>query len=563
MIHKNMEGGSISFDGFAGMDASTPFGAGKALLLKNFRLLSDGSLEKREGYRHLATLSDVARGSYLLNEGGEQALLLVAGSKLYRVSLDDGQVKSASVFSRTEGNVTFLPMEDALYLLDGNRLYRYDGGVAVTAGQAYQAVGGTNWPIDSMTPTKIEESPNLLTGLLSYEYEGAERITFLHLATPVEEVISLHIGQTLIPSREYYLSEDRKTIHMKAVWDGFYRPVYVTVKAMSNPDILTSRSCFSYERGGEKSLLLYGGEEGRVYESRRPTGGGEGFPVYFTSDGEWQVEGGAVQSLCRVGKQTLIASEDGLRLTKEVVVANQPPAISTVTTDIGCSAPDGVVAMDEETLLVVGGGGVYRVQIDPSLQKECVIKLISKPIESAMGQDFLTAARVCRDPASGEVWFADPSGKGEVFLYRPDGEYWRIYDGIRADRLWSVGGRTVFLDGHYLNAFAADAKADEAAYGTQEIMGVFKSHYLDFGKPESDKRLSGLLVLAALDGGALEVRASDGGYLAEFTVGDNACPTFPYLYEKHLHSGRFRFASFELRAAGAVRQRIFGAKVFV
>lgn len=560
MINKNIAGKTASFDGFAGMDSSTPFGSESTYGLKNFRLLADGSLEKREGYRHLATLSDAARGRYLLREGGESALLVAAGSELYRIPLGEGEAEHASVFSRTEGQVIFLPMEDALYLLDGDRLYRYDGGVSLTAGEAYVPMGGKGWQPNSWEKEKPDEMPNLLSGLLRYEYEPDEEISFLNFGIPVDEVISFDLEQYSMPSYLYSLTEDRRGIRLAQATEGRGRSVYVTVRVSHAENLLGTHGRFVCEDG---TLLLYGGREGRVYASRRPEGEGTGFPVYFPSDAVWQVGGGVVQSLCRVGKQLMIFSEDGLRLTREEVVSGKTPSVATLTTSIGCSAPDGAVALDEDKFLVVGGGGVYRVQVDPSLERECSWERVSRPVDRAFGKAFLTGASVCRHPAMSEVWFADPSGAGEVFIYRPEDKLWYVFGEVRADALLECGGRMLFLEGQFLNRFEEELVQDRASYGTLDIEARFRSGYFDFGAPESDKRLSGLLLLASLDGGAVEVRLSDGGYVAELTVEGASHPTFPYLYERTLKSGRFRFASLELRAAGAAKQRIFGAKVFV
>ena len=563
MINKNIVGRTVSFDGFGGMDSSTPFGGEATYSLKNFRLLPDGSLEKREGYRHLATLSDAARGRYLLREGGDSVLLCVAGSELYRIPLDGGEVESASVFSRTEGNVLFLPVEGVLYLLDGDRLYRYDGGVKLTSGQAYLPVGGKNWEVNTMSRSTPSEYPNLLTGLSVYEYEYADEIDYLHFAIPVDEVVAFYMGQAMMPPSSYSLAADRKGIYMNGTQEGHGNSARVIVRAGAHEGLLACRGSFLYEGEDESTLLLYGGEAGRVYARRTPEGGGTGFPVYFPSDAVWKLEGGAVQSLCRVGKQVMIFSEDGLRLTRETANLSKPPAVVTLTTSVGCSAFGGAVPLDKDKFLFVGGGGVYRVEIDPSLERECELERVSRPIERAVGERFLTGAAVCRHPACEEVWFADPSGAGEVFIYRPEDKLWYVFGEVRADALVESGGRMLFLEGQYVNLFEDGLVQDHAPYGTLDVDARFKSGYFDLGAPESDKRLSGVLLLASLDGGAIEVRLADGGYVAELTVEGAAHPTFPYLYERTLKSGRFRFASLELRAAGAARQRIFGAKVFV
>lgn len=570
MINKNIAGRAASFDGFAGMDASTPFGKGKTFSLRNFRLLPDGSIEKREGYRHLATLPDAARAVSVWEEDDEQVLLCVAGSYLCRVS-EGGEVTSASVFSATEGNALFLRYGGELYILDGDRLYRYEGGVSVTAGEAYIPHLGKDWSCGSETPGGEYESPNLLSRRAYITYKSKDVYIYTcYFDRKVASVDQVYIGTQKVSPENYSLEDGIKLSFSPGIQvSGRTLKVHVTLDCDS--DLFSATKSFLFEGLENNKLFLYGGDSGSSiysgYAVADPTVTqvtDTSFPLYFPGSMTHAFsEGGQVNAVERLGRRLLVFSERGIYISKEAADAGGALEFAMLSKSVGCSSPEGLLVLSDDEVLSVDGSGVLRVTIDPSMERDPIIKRLSDAVRPAFGGAFLTGARLCYFRTRGEIWFADPSGGGEVFVYSMDGNCWYIYDGIRADHLLMCWGKVVFLEGQFINCFDEESKVDVASYGEAEINARFKSHYVDFGAPESDKRLAGLLMLATLDGGALEVRFSDGGYLAEFTVEGGAHPTFPYLYEKHLRSGRFRFASLELRAAGVARQRIFGAKVLV
>lgn len=565
MINKNIAGRAVSFDGFAGMDASTPFGKGKTFSLRNFRLLPDGSIEKREGYRHLATLPDAARAVSVWQEGGEQVLLCVAGSYLCRVT-EGGEVASASVFSATEGKALFLRYGGALYILDGDRLYRYEGGVSVTAGEAYIPQLGFEWACGSADPGAEYEAQNLLSRRAYITYKTKDVYIYnCYFDRKVASVDEVYIGTDKISPANYTLEDGIKLVFYPGVLANS-RTLTVHVTLAGDSELLSATGAFLFEGLEADTLFLYGGDKGdTVYSGHAAARATDKtFPLYFPSSmARAFPDGGRVNAVQRLGRRLLVFSEKGIYISKEEADAGGALEFMMLSKSVGCSSPEGLLVLSDDEVLSVDESGILRITIDPYMERDPIVKRLSDTARTAFGVGFLTGARPCYLRTEDEVWFADPSGAGEVFVYRVDGGYWYVYDGIRADQFLSCFGKVLFLEGQFVNLFDEGCKTDAASYGETEIAARFKSHYVDFGAPEADKRLAGLLVLAALDGGALEVRLSDGGYLAEFTVEGGAYPTFPYLYEKHLRSGRFRFASLELRAAGAARQRIFGAKVFV
>ena len=92
--------------GFGGIDAASPYGDGRmAYDMKNFKVLPDGSLVKRDGFAVLASLPEAVRGLYVLHEESGDFILAVAGSALYRISVADGTSESAEVLTSFAGRV--------------------------------------------------------------------------------------------------------------------------------------------------------------------------------------------------------------------------------------------------------------------------------------------------------------------------------------------------------------------------------------------------------------------------------------------------------------------------
>lgn len=574
MINKNIANKTASFDGFSGMDSSSPFGKGKTFRLENLRLLSDGSLEKREGYRHLASLPDTVRGVYRYEDGGEEVLLCVAGSYLCRVTRHS-EPDASVAFLETLGEVLFFELGGALYIQDGERLYRYEGGTSVTAGEAYIPLLGNGWLSDTPSPGEVYESPNALTDKVCIRYEKGNISTALWYCCfdrPMVSIERVQYGATVVDPAEYRLLEGGMRLNFpKGVYVGNEQlVVWATLADPSLPAVPTGAMRWRGE-GADRSFLYGGRDPSRLCADRAVSDASATgleeipyFPVYYPLELARSFgEGKQITALRRVEDRLLVFSESETYSSLDPVEEDAPMDFVRVTDSFGCTAPEGVAAIGDNRLLLVEANGVYCLEVDPALERDCEVKRVSGDVEAAWGADFSAHAAVCYVRRREEVWFADPSGAGEVFIYRPTDGCWYCFTGIEADYLLLLEGEPVFAGGTEVCAFDRDARMDEAAYGETEIRGVFRSHFLDFGAPESDKRLEGLLLLADLDGGTLEVRLSDGGYLAEFSVEGDAHPTFPYLYERHLRSGRFRFASLELRAAGAARQRIFGAKVFV
>ncbi len=576
MINKNMQHKSAVFDGFGGMDASAAFGSA-TVELRNFRPLPDGSIQKREGYRHLCTLPDAPRASYVTLDGGDEVLLALCGNRLCRVRKSDGALTVGDpVFLTAEGDAVFFFYRDALYILDGETFYRWEGGTDVTVGEAYIPLIGKEWIADTREVGEPNEELNLLNRRAVYSYvskfEGEENsyITQMFFDRAVESVDGIVLDGALCDPSSYTLASDRKSVRFNrtVLTDTTPVRVYVTLDhptpALAARGVYVHRSIFTEKLfffGTARPDMLYS-QTRHAFAERTDMGDGTSFPLYVPASGVCAFDTGeSIRVLTRMAGRLLVFTDHGIHVSKALLDAMTVADFLPICTSVGCAVADGVTFLDGDSALTVDARGLYRVDMDEDLLRPCVLREMSGGIRDAVAAGFFTRARMCVFRTRGEVWLGDPL-LGEVYVLRLDGGAWSVFDGIRADRIFDFFGDAAFLEGQFLCVFDESLTTDEPSYGSLPIAARYKSGYFDLGHPESDKRASGLLVLGSFDGGSLEVRLSDRGSLAEAVL-EGSLSHAPHLYERDLRTARFRYARLEMRAEDAARQRIYRAQVFI
>ena len=102
-------------DGFAGLGDTGALGKNAATEMRNFRLLGDGTLEKRCGWNRFATLNGEIRGVWQGALNATPLLLIAAGNTVYRMD-QTTPIQVGSLGSNT-GHVSFVPYRNHLYLI--------------------------------------------------------------------------------------------------------------------------------------------------------------------------------------------------------------------------------------------------------------------------------------------------------------------------------------------------------------------------------------------------------------------------------------------------------------
>ena len=561
-----------AFEGFSGLGRS-PRGK-TSCRLDNFRVLADGSLQKREGIRWLTSLPDAVRGVYAFPEGSEDVILAAAGTRLYRISAD-GQVTSNACFSTEEGEVGFFVYGGRLHLLDGADIYRYEGKGVAKKIHGYTPLYGKDWHHHNINNRPVNEPINCLSPHVRVRFLGGDSLGSLYVGFLFEKVDWLRVDGVLVDAARYSINDTNDGLMFQPLLPGDEFELSVTLPESAYKEPLLS-SCLSaavYEDFDNSRVFFYGGSDAaRFFVSQKLDRAAQisDKTLYPSSCGLYCPkesgvsfgDGRPITAAHRVLDRMIFFSPTAL-WASEVLSEKEDKDIlfSPICGHLGCSAPHAAVMTGASTPILVARNGIYRLKIDPDLLEECITDSISEEMRALAGNGFFTKAGICHHRGYGELWFYEKGGKdGRVFLYSLDTGTWYCYSGISADRMFACGGGVGFTKGSEVFLFDDTLSTDRLADGEHNVEAVFESGWLEFDGAEADKRLERLLLTADLSGGELLVSLSDGLLLGEERfLGTDAVSSV--VYDRRTPMGRFRAAKLKLCARGGARERIYRAEL--
>lgn len=564
---------------FGGIDASSPCGdGGIAADLKNFKVLSDGSLCRRSGFATLASFEGAVRGAGTFRDAEGSFVLVAEGTRLHRISLPDGTVQSADGLFTGEGKITFFEHGGDVYFLDGTEMYHYLGGVAFEVCQGYVPLYGTDW-LGANSNNPVNEPINLLSGKIRIRYSARQTIQTLRFKIKLASVDRAVMGSTEKSLYGSTLSEDGMTFSFSTAFETTAAlTLYATVD-MSYYHDAWLRSCTetaSYDNFSSSRVALFGGEDpSQIFVSRpvdevslasAKAAASNATALYFPKDGAMRLENSlAVTAVDRVGDRMIICAEGQTWITEELSEVDPTLTVLPVrslTQTAGCRSVGALSVIDGEVPVTVSAGGVYRWEIDTNLERRCSFERISDGIASLLPEGFATRARLHYVRGEDTLWLYDPEEpEGRVFLYDCAAGRWYSYVGISATRLLEADGRVGFFGGNDLCFFDEGRSTDLCAFGEREIVGYYRSRRMDFGDAEAVKRAVRVYAESDLGDGELALGLADGGLLDEvvFRGGGTGMTS----YSAKVTPRRFRRASVTLRATGRSPQRILGFCVHV
>lgn len=560
---------------FGGLDASSPHGGGHiAYDMKNFKILSDGSLVKRDGFSILTTLSDNIRGLYVLHETAGDFILAVVGAWLYRISVADGTYECAEVLTTVSGRACFFGYGGELYLMDGTEIYHYTGGLCLVECLGYIPLYGKDW-IAVRSDNVVNEPINLLSRKIRYTCSHTTSFSMAYLGLKISSIDRvLHNGVEIASSR-YYVNDTGLSVNFTSSFSSSSKlELCVTLDDSYWHDALL-RSCTyaaQYDSISNPRVFLYGGEEGSSLYLSRPVDAESlaaslevdesSTALYFPKDKAVSFdERQTVTAMERAGNRMIICTANETWITgdlNELAAGEESKlTVGSLSQTVGCRSQGGIALIEGDTPVTLSAGGIYRWDIDLNMERGCTSKRISDGIAMYLDDGFFSNARMCYVRATDELWFYLPGDEdGRVFIYNCASKLWYSYIGVCASELFDVGDRVGFSNGADVFLFDSTRTTDLCSFGEREIVGTFESRRTDFGDSEAKKRAVRLYVEADAADGELTVGLRDGGLLDEVTfvgTGEGAV-----CYSSRVNTSRFRRLSVTLRATGAERQRIYG-----
>ncbi|MBE6538495.1 MAG: hypothetical protein E7671_03415 [Ruminococcaceae bacterium] len=547
-------------------------GSFNAFDICNFRILPDGSLEKRQGFSLLMELPGEPRAFWSGYLDGDEITFALIGSAVYSVDTESKRVTLLGTVDSSEGRAEFFFYRGFLYLADGAGLYRYDGEDFEDF-SGYVPLYGKDW--SDRFAGEVYEPVNFLSDKIRITYAIREDTAAFNLGIKCSEILSISVNGNDFMNK-VSLGEDGKTIRVNtgSISDGALIKMCLRLdeSECSKEELIGVTRATVYGGADDGRILLYGGSDAsKVFASRYVsrssyiesleadnTSNDVYFPVTDTvsvTDGRYPIT-----ALCRHYDRLLIFTAKETWMA-DFTKTSGSPYIVPINSSVGCLSENGA-ALGGNSPYTVSEGGIYRWTSDSDERNECNAVLISGEIGDMLDSSFFDHAVAFYLRERGEIWFADPdSDEQQVFIYSVSGQRWYRFDGIAVDRFFSYKGEVGMLYGKYIFAFSDVNLFDSSANGVvkSNIEAYYESNLTDFGYPERVKHLKRVLVTAYLEGEDISITLKgDTGGEQTITIREkeDADGIYPTYLDAHSGIGRFREMNYVIRAEGDGRPRL-------
>ena len=548
----------------------TEKGSFNAFDICNFRILPDGTLEKREGFSHIMTMPGEPRCFWSGYLDGEEMSFALIGSTVYALELGKGEYFPLGNILSSVGNAEFFFCRGLLYLVDGNEFYCYDGEDFKTV-KGYVPLYGKNRNGDYTD--EIYEPLNFLSDRIRIHYKSDRIRSRFHIGIKCSEIIYFE--------KNGMVYEDAELIDDGMAFDigGSYpaeTECYIVLRLAESElkrNVLTCATrAFVYGGADDGRILLYGASQpSLVYVSRRVSyearmqslkadvsSGEIYFPITDTvsvTDGRYPIT-----ALCRHYDRLLIFTEKETWMadfTKE----SEKPYIVPINSMVGCLSERGAV-LGGNSPFSVSGGGIYQWTSDDDSRNECNALCVSGEIGDMLDESFFDHAVSVYFRERGEVWFADPdSDEQNVWIYSVWSKKWFRFDGIPVDIFFNYNGSVAMIYGKYIFAFSDMNTVDVGIGGgaRSNIEAYYESNLTDFGFEERTKHLKRVLLKADCDGYPFTLRiVGDMGSSKLLQISEESGEKGKYLTTFNAHSdiGRFNEMNYIIHSKDQGRTRI-------
>lgn len=551
---------SITLEGFSGIDrlrSHTKPSAASDIV--NFRICRDGSLEKREGYKLFCSLGKKIRAVFGGYIGGSYVCYALAGSDVFKIDAESGDANVIGSVSTSDTEADFFSYRGALYLIDGNGLYKItDGGTAQPFG--YVPLVGKDWS-DSVRGEPYEPR-NLLNSKGRISYIASEKpSSVLYLDEAVSSVDAVYINGELISSERYSISGIAPMINVSGLSAGDKICVYFTYENTPYTAEAVMKNTHAAVFGGINNSrpFLFGGDNPSVIYSAAYVSDASldasrlGYPasdaLYFPNGYEFTVGDGCypVKAVSRQYDRLLIFTEGNAWQADSSACGTEEFPIMKINSSVGVASTHGAALLGSSPY-TVGKDGIYRWTTDTDELNDCNAYRISEPIDGLISENFLKNACIFADGRRRELLISSPAASDRVLVYSEEADAWSSFDGIGALDFFELNGSVGFIKENAVYVFDGNMYTDNG----KEITAVFTSGICDFGTKAS-KHISEIGI--SLDDGTVSADIFTDGNT--FSSASRTFSSQKHAYSsKRVSARRFDYLSAKLTAGGLSRPRL-------
>lgn len=545
-------------ESFEGMGESLSMEKKKTSEIINFRILDDGSLEKREGWEEWLTLPDRVLCFWEGSADGEDFCFAVTSDRIFRIR--NGVAEDVGSLPDSTDQVSFFSYRNRVYLLTGQSIciWRPESNCFATA-QGYAPLLGVGW--HPRTMGKSNEAVNLFCNRARVQYVNVSGETVFHLP-----LFASHIDHVLVDGVSRYdfvLNTPANEVTLQTT-GASVEIAFTFHKSYIHSDIIhQSIQSFCDVFGKREKLLLGGSSYGqRVYcaanvPDESLVGSSaiypESDPLYFREN-EILLVGDTLHpmtSFVRERDRVLAFSTRAL-YSIELSTSDDAAECRVLRVGMGCLSRGVSVTADGDPV-ILNENGVFTLHAPSGSPDAFVATKISATIPELENDTLAKNAIVTSDPSHNEIWIRSKiADDSRVWIYNVTRRKWYCFDGIRADLFCAINGRVGFVCGERICRFDESLCTDQG----EPFEAVFRTPYLSFGDPEQVKRGLRFSIKCETGGNLFHVLLESETRRRAFNLQETP-RNAPTLFDRRAALGRFHFLRVSISDVEHARSRIY------
>ena len=567
----------VEFKGFGGIDKRDATGwRGKAAEIVNFRVLEDGTLKKRCGYRRVISMPSTVRAMLTGYFEGEFLGYVLSGDSLFKMDFSTGQTELVGSIGSSSGDASIFYYLGNIFIIDGKEIYEVrDDGIMRSEG--YVPLLGKDW--GSNYPGDINEPLNLLNPRARISYVVSDPPTiFLATLYKVSSVEAVYLNGELLSSSDYYVDADFGTINVPGLEVGDRVLVYLTFDSslVNRERVIENTRAAVFGGVNNSRVFMWGGSKKNVMYSSAYISNADlrnsqaAYPdsgaLYFPADYDFTVGDGRydITAVSRHYDRLLIFTTGETWMADSEACGIEYFPTMRINSENGCLSARGCSRSGNDPISV-GRQKIMKWTSNTDMLEECNAYPISDAISELLPIGFFERAVVHEDKRNGEILFADPEDtECRIFAYGASGNRWYIYNGMTVNIFFDGPKSVGFASGKEIYLFDDHLTVDRPTGKDIRIIEArFVSQPLDFGLSGRTKRLMMLGVEADLGGEEIDVRFDSDRNIqsgGRISGGSDQGTAF---YSKRIPSDRFSKTSMTIESNSSAPQTIYGVKITV